>query len=116
MNKFTSRLISSDIGKNLVKYLIPQFGSILPIDKILETDKSLVVRHPAPTHKKHMLVFPKKRVKDIKSLDKDEIEYLYDMLKSAEKVIENYKSKSQFCQMDVNNNQGLLKLHIYADD
>ena len=54
-----------------------RFGNFIP-DIQMETDKTIVIRHPRPQYPMHYVVVPKKDIKNIGQLSEGDQEYLVD--------------------------------------
>ena len=79
----------------LVSAGIQKTPSILP-DVIKETEKTIVLDHPFPETEIHYVVFPKKDIKNISDISKEDQEYVMDALATIreivkEKNLENYQ-------------------------
>ncbi len=64
--------------------------------KILETDHTIVFKHPFPSYNTHYVLVPKKDIKDIGDLSSEDKEYIVDLYASAANIIaennyHNYK-------------------------
>lgn len=63
---------------------------------VYETDKTLVIKHPFPEWQTHLVVIPKKDIRDVSDLTTDDKEYLADAYAVIGKLIKdnnlrNYK-------------------------
>lgn len=65
---------------------IEKFPDFIP-DVVLETDKTIVVKHPFPQAKVHYLVLPKKDIKDIGDIGIEENEYLVDAMRVISELV-----------------------------
>ena len=54
---------------------------------ILETDKTIVFKHPRPKYRIHYIFAPKKDIKDISDFSEDDREYLSDLFATISTVI-----------------------------
>ena len=44
-------------------------SNLLPVKRVIETDELIVFWHPTPSYEVHLLIVPKKAVKDFSSMD-----------------------------------------------
>ena len=54
---------------------------------VLETDKTIVFKHPRPKYRIHYIFAPKKDIKDIGDFSEDDREYLIDLFAAIATVI-----------------------------
>ena len=74
----------------LVSVGIQNIPSLIP-KTIKETDKTIAIENPFPESKIHYLIFPKKDIKDISQLSKDDIKYLDDAYAVMTEIIREQK-------------------------
>jgi len=72
----------------ILRLLTKHFTSILPLNKILETEHALVIQHPAPVYALHLLILPKAGWRDMSEVDGNnpfwaELPVLIDRLAAA---------------------------------
>ncbi len=77
---------TNDLIGLLVSVGINKTPIIIP-NVIYETDKTIVIKHPFPEAPIHYLVIPKKDIKDIKNLSKDDSLYITDAYSVMSKII-----------------------------
>lgn len=60
---------------------------------VIETDRTIVIRHPFPlrTERVHYVIAPKKDIKNIGEISKEDIPYLIDVHAVAREIIEREK-------------------------
>lgn len=66
--------------------LLNKFPNFVPL-VVFETDKSIAIKHPAPQSPVHFVVFPKRDIKNIGLLSKDDKEYLIDTFSVLSQLI-----------------------------
>ncbi len=70
------------------------FGKIiagdLPCEKVFENDKILAIKDIAPQAPVHILIVPKKPVKDIQTLVKEDFDLLGEVVLVAQKIATEY--------------------------
>lgn len=81
-------------GKELLGLLssigIQKFPSVIP-KVIYETDKTIVLQHPAPESPIHYLVIPKRDIKNIGEISMEDQAYIMDALAVIRKVVQDEK-------------------------
>ncbi|QDQ26524.1 HIT domain-containing protein [Chitinimonas arctica] len=60
-------------------------GAALPL-VVMETERCLAIRHPAPWAQSHYVIFPKKDIKDIGDIAIDDQPYVLDCLAMSRKL------------------------------
>lgn len=50
-------------------WVFEHMSNLLPVKRVIETDELIVFWHPTPSYKVHLLIIPKKEIKDFSSLD-----------------------------------------------
>lgn len=69
---------------------VQKFPSVAP-SVIYETDKTIVLRHPAPETPIHYLVVPKKDIKNIGEISLEDGDYIMDALAVIRKLVADEK-------------------------
>ncbi len=72
-----SCLAPSDLAGLMAAVGVTKLGG-LPFHVVKETEKTIVVKHPAPHARVHYLVMPKKDIKDLGDTGEEDLEYLTD--------------------------------------
>jgi len=52
-----------------IGWVFERMSNLLPVKRVYETDELIVFRHPTPSYEVHLLIVPKKVVKDFSSVD-----------------------------------------------
>jgi histidine triad (HIT) family protein len=76
-----------DLTGLLTSVGIQKFPSLIP-SLVFETEKSIAVKHPVPESPIHYVIFPKKDIKNVGELSKEDEEYLSDAFAVIAKLIE----------------------------
>ena len=67
---------------------IQKFPGFIP-SVISETDKSIAIKHPFPQSPVHYVIFPKKDIKNISEVSREDEEYLTDCYALISKIIKD---------------------------
>ena len=65
ISKFLFSLAKTPIGDYIVGNTFEKFSKVLPVDRVFENDKVIAFWHPKPFWEKHILIVPKKKIKNI---------------------------------------------------
>src|SRR3989344_584727 len=60
-------------------------------DVVMETDKTVVIKHPFPQLPVHLVILPKKDIKDIADITPEDEEYIVDAMNVAGALVRDYK-------------------------
>ena len=75
---------------------IQKFPKLVP-SVVLETDKTVVIKHPHPSQRIHYVIVPKKDIKNIGEFSEADLEYLTDAFLVSRQIIEEeHLSKYRF--------------------
>lgn len=86
MSKLFS-LAKTPVGDLIVGIAFGKLNKLIPVKRIKETDKAMAFWHPKPFWEKHILIVPKKAIRKITSLEKDDLEYVSEIYKIAKEII-----------------------------
>lgn len=65
-------------------------SKLLPISRIKDSDKVLAFWHPKPFWEKHILIVPKKPIKNLISLDENDYQYIQEVYKVAKEIVKEF--------------------------
>lgn len=80
-------LAKSPLGDLIVGIAFGKFSKLLPVKRVKETSKVIAFWHPKPFWEKHILIIPKKKIKNVTSLKYEDGEYLYEVFKVAGEIV-----------------------------
>ncbi len=95
INKCANFWAPNDVAGLFASVVVQKMPLFIP-DIILETDKTLVFKHPRPKHRIHYMFVPKKDIKNIGELTDEDNEYIIDLFSTIVAIvnklgIKNYK-------------------------
>lgn len=88
LSKFLFSLAKSPVGDLIVGVAFGNYSGLLPIKRVRETDKVLAFWHPRPFWEKHILLVPKKAIKNLVSLKDEDYTYISEVYKVAKEIVE----------------------------
>ena len=88
MKKALFALAKSPLGELIVGIAFGTFSKLLPVQRIKETDKVLAFWHPKPYWEHHILIVPKKAIKNISKLQQSDFVYVAEVYKVAQEIIQ----------------------------
>jgi len=117
ISKYAFQLAKSPIGDLIVGLAFGKFSSILPIKRIIETDKAIAFWHPKPFWEHHILIVPKAPIKsllDIKATDSTYIMEMYIVLADVvKKLTWEQEAYSTLINGGIRQDIGQLHMHLF---
>jgi len=107
---FGYKIVNKYTGTVFEKF--PQF---LPVKRIDENDRAIAFHHPKPCYEKHILIIPKKSIKNLSSLSNSELPYIQDCFKLVKTIIKKFNWEMKEYKLIVNGgkNQKIKQLHFH---
>lgn len=79
---------ASDITGEILGRIFENYSKILPLKVVFENNFVLAFHHPKPSYPKHIIITPKKQIKDLVELTNNEI-YITEIFKAVPVILEN---------------------------
>lgn len=80
-------IAKTPVGDLIVGLAFGKFSKLLPVKKLKETDKVIAFWHPKPFWEKHILIVPKKPIKKIANLKKEDLPYIDEVFVVAKELV-----------------------------
>ena len=108
-------LAKTQLGDLIVGIAFGKFSKLLPVKRIKETTKVIAFWHPKPFWEKHILIIPKKQIKNITSLKYEDGEYLHEVFKVAGEIVEELGWEKEGYSLLINGGkrQEVNQLHFH---
>ena len=108
-------LAKTSLGELMVGIAFARFSKYLPIKRLKETDKVVAFWHPKPFWQKHILLVPKKPIKSLRHLKKEDNEYLSEVFKLAGELVDELGWENEGYTLLVNGGkrQEVAQLHFH---
>ena len=88
----------------------------LPSDKVFENERIIAIKDIAPIAPVHILLIPKKRIQDLQSVCKEDIDLIGEIVEIAQDLAERFDIKDGY-RLLTNNGSGagqeVLHLHFH---
>ena len=106
------------LGDFIVGAVFTHLTPILPVNKIQETDKAVAFWHPNPYWEKHILIVPKKPIKNLFSIDSRnavDSSYIMGCFELIQKVVkqQNWEDGSYSVLVNGGTIQEVNQLHFH---
>ena len=103
----------NEVSGLLAAGLIQNHSSLVP-SVVLETEKAIAIRHPAPQAKYHFVIFPKRDIKNLGDIGETEREYATECLLLSAKLIQDYHLRSYRMWSNGPQTQLVAYLHFHV--
>jgi len=80
-------LAKSPIGDLIVGLAFSRLSGALPVKTVKTTERVIAFWHPKPFWEQHILIVPKKPIKNIASLQEDDMPYISDVFQIASEIV-----------------------------
>ena len=97
----------------LVGSVIVQKTPGIIIKKVLETEYTIVIKHPFPSYETQLVFIPKKDIKDLGNLSIEDEVYISDLYSSAAKIISENNYQDYIFWTNGPGRQGVNYLHFH---
>jgi histidine triad (HIT) family protein len=88
--QFLLNFARSKAGQRLVGWMFAHMNALLPVDRLHETETLLAFHHPKPGYPVHILLVPKKAIANLDDLTASDDEFLLDVFRTTQKLVEVY--------------------------
>lgn len=105
-------LKANDLLGLLTAAVIQNVSGVIP-SVVLETDKTIAIRHPMPQSPVHFVVFPKRDIKNLGEISSEDQEYLMDSLNVLSQLIRENNLKNYKIVTNGPENQITTYLHFH---
>ncbi len=116
MREFLFKVAKSDISGDFVGFAFENLSSIMPVDRIVNTHKTIVFRHPVAQWQVHFLAVPKKGFKSLSSLNlekSDNVDQIRDLLKSIQQAADKENVDKYAILLNGGKYQDVPQLHFH---
>jgi diadenosine tetraphosphate (Ap4A) HIT family hydrolase len=105
-------LSPNDVAGLFASVVVQKMPRLIP-NVILETDKTIVFKHPRPKHRIHYMFVPKKDIKNIGELTDEDSEYIIDLFSTIVEVVNKLETKSYKLWTNGPEKQDVTYLHFH---
>lgn len=86
--RFLYPVARSKLGGLLIGWLFSHMSAYLPVDRLFETETLIAFYHPKPSYRVHVLLVPRKAIKDLKDLTAHDHDFLLDVFRTTQILVE----------------------------
>ena len=116
MKELLFNIARSDAASHFIRYAFENLTPLMPLDRVVNTPKTVVFRHPVSQWQQHLLAVPKKSIRSFTFLDLNNptyVEYLKDLLKATQQAASEQKFKSFAILLNGGRYQDVPQLHLH---
>jgi len=113
IKKFLFSTAKTKIGSYMVGETFEKFSKILPVDRVYENDYVIAFWHPKPFWEKHILIVPKKKIKNMISIVDSNQKFYLEVFKAVKSIIEKLKWSEYSLLSNGGERQEVNQLHFH---
>jgi len=108
-------LAKTSLADLIIGIAFAKFSKLLPVKKLIETNKVVSFWHPKPFWQKHILIVPKKPIKKLTSLEKKDMVYVNEIFAIAKQLVKDLGWEKDGYTLLINggNRQQVNQLHFH---
>lgn len=108
-------LAQTSLGDLIVGLVFGRFSKLLPVNRIKENDKAVAFWHPKPFYEKHIIIVPKKSIKSITRITKDDALYIVEVFNIARDIVKelNWEKEGYSIICNGGNKQKIQQIHFH---
>jgi hypothetical protein len=112
ISKCDNCLSYNDVAGLFASVVVNKMPLFIP-NVILETDKTIVFKHPRPKYRIHYIFVPKKDIKNIGELTDEDSEYIVDLFSTITVVVDKLGTKNYRLWTNGPEKQDVTYLHFH---
>ena len=105
-------LAPNDVAGLFASVIVQKMPRLIP-SVIVETDKTIVFKHPRPKHRIHYMFVPKKDIKNIGELTDEDNEYIIDLFSTIVAIVGKLGIKNYRLWTNGPEKQDVTYLHFH---
>ncbi|MCD6292172.1 MAG: HIT domain-containing protein [Deltaproteobacteria bacterium] len=102
----------NDVAGLFASVIVQKMPRLIP-SVIVETDKTIVFKHPRPKHRIHYMFVPKKDIKNIGELTDEDNEYIIDLFSTIVALVNKLGIKNYRLWTNGPEKQDVTYLHFH---
>lgn len=108
-------IAKTPLGDLIIGLAFGKLSKLLPVKKVVEADKVVAFWHPKPSWEKHILIVPKKPIKKLTDIKKEDIAYVNEVFVVTKRLVEKFDWEKDGYTLLVNGGkrQEVNQLHFH---
>ncbi len=75
----------------LVSWTFTHMSWILPVNRLRETATLIAFHHPRPVYPFHVLIVPRRALRDLRDLTPEQADFMADLFQTAQSIVEEFR-------------------------
>lgn len=106
-------MAKTPIGDYVVGTTFELLSSALPVKRVYENDWVIAFWHPKPFWEQHILIVPKKKIKDLISLQDSEMVFVSEVFKAVKVIVGQLGWKEYTLLVNGGDRQEVNQMHFH---
>jgi len=85
------RVARSHLGRPIIAWIFAHMSTAIPVQRLRETATLLAFHHPRPSYALHILLVPKKPLRDLADLSPDDDTFLADIFRTTQSLVAEFQ-------------------------
>jgi histidine triad (HIT) family protein len=105
----------SHVGGSAAGWAFSYLWAILPVRRVGETASVVAFHHPRPSHRVHVLIVPKRRIRNFLAVSPDDVTLMQDVIVVAQRLVRELKLVEPGYRLVINGGayQDVQQLHVH---
>ena len=106
-------MAKTPIGDYIVGTTFESLSGALPVKRVYENDKVIAFWHPKPFWDQHVLIVPKKKIKNVVSLQDSDMVFVNEVFKAVKIIVEQLNWKEYTLLVNGGDRQEVNQMHFH---
>ncbi len=113
LGKLLFSIAKTPIGDYIVGTTFESLSGALPVKRVYENDKVIAFWHPKPFWEQHILIVPKKKIKNVVSLQDSDMVFVNEVFKTVKIIVEQLNWKEYTLLVNGGDRQEVNQMHFH---
>lgn len=82
--------IRSPLGGRIIAWMLVNMSFAIPVQRLCETATLLAFHHPRPSYRVHILLVPKRAIRDLEALGDDDQDFMVDLFACVRRLVAEF--------------------------
>jgi histidine triad (HIT) family protein len=108
-------LARTSLGGLIIGWIFAHLSFAIPVKRLRETDTLLAFYHPAPSYPLHILLVPKRAIKNFMELSATDLDFYADLVQTVQSLVAEFDLEKGGYRLVVNGGdyQEVQQLHFH---
>lgn len=113
LGKFLFSMAKTPLGDYIVGTTFESFSNALPVKRVYENKMIIAFWHPKPFWEKHIVIVPKKKIKNIASIKNDDQAFINEVFVSVKDIVQKLGWTEYTLLVNGGNRQEINQIHFH---